>query len=1056
MSALLDLVDFLAPPAARVDPPSPISPVESMRLLLAVRGWVEPKHLLSSDLQPQAVQDIFQTLAWEVETASQTRPGQWFLSIDGRKQALKGRTREALRKAVDKLYPGDEKDPVRQAFLIGLQAEEPNPSGLDSTVLSVLDNVRDWLGDQWLHQLDTTQIAAALASRSLAANLEKLTRQPMVGVAHQLILDRLLHFCSDTGNGNANVSVSYVYGNGGSGKTTLLAFLQRSLRARMPVVRIDFDEPTIDARRMVTLNLALCEQLVDAVPGMSRRLRILRSQALLQSQAGISRMGQGSSDVNSKLSQSYQRYSSESESDSGSVVGGMLYSLPGPLTLIFDTAELVMARSDAESSAVASWVRFLATEGGAQDIRLVVAGRDPLDAGEAGINLIKRLEREGAAVHLVADLPALSPAESAELLRNCGVDDEVAIRQATMAVPGNPLLLRITGDALRNNDGKIREAVHEAHRQSRIDPHTAYNYLMRRIVAHVSDPYARPYVLAATVSPLISKEFIEAVVIPFVDRQSPRRGPGQRKPATERKLASRDATRVFNSLAGTHWLTRMRSSAEGWVAFNQDMRAFALKLLVATKDGPEQLQKLRQNAAAFHERRNSETDRALAFYQQAALGLAPRIPRDRERVRELLQDVLQELPAEIRGALEEEGDGVHATQSSQSESSMRARAASDATPQQWRRYLEGDEKADGEGTKLVEADQAREALELYERKRTRPDGQPPTFILQALADLGDWDSELASIESIVGAEAESWLSPKSLRPADLSRIYWTTRLAMLGGDGRLSPNHAYLLRRVSSDQRAAKLTALAELVGVAEAISGERIMEEPMRAYALRQEATPRVVLTAWTATVARYAKLEVGDLAVAQADWWQRIGASRDAFTGKSDISRLQKMQAQVDKLAGAPMAQVNLTFGRLKETVEVVPSSLRAEEGVLLLRGQTTEFHRPLREALLQYCADGKAGAMTRSVFSPTLECMSIRPAEMEPEVFFRRLEANPRAWCTAFVSYADRCRLLPSLCERMLGQTGNSKARRVASSFLAWDRAIGGGFQSDWLQTESQAPA
>jgi hypothetical protein len=1065
-SALLDLVDFLAAPAAREDPsPPPAGPVESMRLLLAVRGWVEPNHLLPADVHPEAALRTFQSLAWEVETAIQTRPGQWFLSVDGRKQALKGRTREVLRKAAGKLHPGDEEDPVRKAFLIALQDEEPNLSKLDSSVLSILDNVRDWLGDQWGHRLDTAQIAAALASRSLDANLEKLTRQPMVGAAHKHILDRLLHFCSDAQKGNPNVSISYVYGTGGSGKTTLLAFLQRSLRARMPVVRIDFDEPSVDARRMVTLNLALCEQLADTVPGMAGTHRILRSQASLQSQAGLSRVGHGSSDVNSRLSQSYQRYSSESESDSGSILGGMFHSLPGPLALIFDTAELVMARSDAESSALASWVRFLATEGGAQDIRIVVAGRDPLDAGEAGINLVRRLERDGAAVQLVAELPELSPIESAELLRNCGVDDEVVIRQAATAVPGNPLLLRITGEALRNNDGKLREAVHEAHRQSRIDSHSAHNYLMRRIVAHVSDPYARPYVLAATVSPLISKEFIEAVVIPFVDRQAPQRERGQRRPAAGRSSASRDASRVFNSLAGTHWLTRMTTSAEGWVAFDQDMRAFALKLLAATDGGADQLRKLRQTAAKFHERRDSETDRALAFYQQSLLGLAPKLPPNREIVRGLLQGVLHELSDDLRRALEGEEASAEAGQpwKSRSQSSARRPSASNSTPQQWQRYLEGDEKGDGEGAKLVEADKAREALELYDRSPTRPDGHPPTFILQALADLGEWDSGLANIESIVGSEGDAWLEPRSLRPPDLSRIYWTTRLAMLAGNGRLSPSHAYVLRRVSSDARAAKLTALAELVGVAEAISGERIMEEPMRSYALRQEATPRVVLTAWMEAVANYASLEVGDLAVAQTDWWKRIERWKhpfegwqDAFSNKAGINRLQRVQAQIDGLAGEPMAQVNLTFGRLKERIEVVPSKLRKEQRVLLLRGQTIEFHRPLREALLVYCADRKAGPLVRSVFYPTLVRMSIWPAEMNPETFFRRIEANPHAWCTAFVSFADRCRLLPSLCESLLERNDNAKARRVASSFLAWDRAIGDGHQSDWFQTESQAPA
>jgi hypothetical protein len=1048
-NTVLDLSGFLDPlPASthvvRESDPS----VAKLRLRLAVRGWSAPLLLLRDQLDPAVTTDVLDALASEVETAVETRPGLWFLSVPARRQELASREHSELLAAVDALDQTDNDDPMRQAFALALDSDGPRLKDIPTPVIVALTSARDWLGDLWCLPYDATELASELALRVLDSNLKKMTKERMVGAKHRQALETLYDFAKRPEK--AALSVSYVYGGGGSGKTTLLAFLHDRLRQEMPVVRIDFDDPAIDARRRMTLTLALCEQLAGSVRGMDRRLRALREIAALQIGSGISRAGQRDSNALDKRAQSRESYTSDSVSDEASILYAMLEDTRGPIAIIFDTAELVLARSDTHASELAGWLEFLHVEAKARDLRIVIAGRDPQNAGEAGVNLIARLAARGAAVQESIALPELTPDEAVELLRTCGLEDEAMIKQAAQAVPGNPLLLRITGDALKQGDAQMREAVRQAHRESQIDPESAKNYLLRRVVAHVSDPFARPYVLAATFSPYFSTEFLEEVVIPCADRQAGLLQ--QSAPATDgdaRKTATNKAERVFRALAGTHWLARQTLAPDGWVAFNPDSRAFALKLMAVTDDGMALERDLRQSAAIYHLTRTTPVDQALALYHRAVLGHRIALPQNRDRTRDLLADVLQELPAYLREWLTVEPQPLPKAEA-KPRSDVLLRANPKMNASQWARYLEGYGDKPGEGGKLVDADHARDALELYMDRPTRTAGDVPTFVLQALADLGDWDNEIANVDEIVRLGAQHWLTTKELASSEIWRIYWLTRFALLKNDGQLERQHLDVLRRVSADRRGAKLTALTALVCVAEAVRGERFMGDLMRDYALKVEISPRVVLTAWMPPIAKRVSLEVGEVAVAQSDWWERVAELRLALTSKADMERLRTARELLLKLKAAPMSQVNIVFSRLRERIRVQPLALDDKSRILLLRGATIEFHRPLREALLAYYGDGMAGGVARSIFGPTLERMTIRPAEMESSAFYLRIESNPRAWCTAFVSYADRCRLLPGLCEQ-LAEHGNPKAARIAKSFLTWDRALCGGRLSQWGQKE-----
>lgn len=1042
-------------------PPSrakPDDPAGDLRLKLAVRGWARPLDLIEPGRSPDEVAAILGALAPEVEIAVQTRPSQWYLSLATRKRELARHEPARLRAAARTQHPSDGQDPVLRAMQIALADDEPALADLDPQVLAALGNACDWLGDGWRHVANAQSIAAALGAKALDADLARMTESPLVGRRHRQVLGQLIEFA--TAKEQEPLRVAYLYGGGGAGKTTLLSFLQRELRERVPVARIDFDEPAIDPARTVTLNLALIEQLARIVPSLRARaadaLSALRETALVQHDAGLARPASRKRDKQATRPASMLKAESvvsEAASDEGSILYRLLAAdtVPGPILIVFDTAELVLAQSDHVAGNLVAWLDFLKNEAGARDLRLVVAGRDPPDEQDTGLaakDLLSRLRRAGARVEAPVGLPELEPAEAAELLRHCGVDDATVAAEAAAAVPGNPLLLRITADALRQGDGELRESVRKAHRDSRIDADSARNYLLRRVVAHVRDPVARPYVLAAAYSPIVTAKLLEEVVIPAVDRServsrsSPAPAAAANAMSTHRSAVAK-AERVFRALASTHWLTRPTLSADA-VPFNREVRGFALKLLAALPNSAALERDVRQSAAIHHLRRRSASDRALALYHLALLGHPYTVPRNLASVQTVLRDAIEELPAQLRHRLAPPPGGVALGPG--------LGRIDDMNDSDWQRYLEGDERSGraGEGAQMVKADRAREALDLYLARPTRPPGLPPTFVIQAQADLGEWDERITDIDAILEREADDWLRRKSLGPEALSRIYWITRLA-LQAHGRLSSPHAALLRDASETATGPGLSTLPALLAIAEAIHGEPIMAGRMRAQALKTDAAGRTLLSPFRGSVPATLDLFDAGIAVVQSDWLQRVALMQEAMPNPADVARLRELQSRIDALHARPIAQVNQLFNKMRERVRIEPAAVRDPDGaVLLFRGLVPEFHRPLREALLALCENGTADQELRGLVDAAFNRMSIRPAELEPSIFYRRLRVNPRAWCTAFISYADRCRLLPGVCELLARYSGDKKIGRIASSFLAWESALFRGTPSDWTQS------
>jgi len=691
------------------------------------------------------------------------------------------------------------------------------------------------------------------------------------------------------------------------------------------------------------------------------------------------------------------------------------------LVIILDTVEVVMTRGEAATLEVVGWLHSIYDTMGYQDVRVVIAGRDP-PAGPDGRDLLAHLT-EIATVHPPIALCDLDEDEGAELLANYGVTDQAVARTAAAAVPRNPLLLRIVADALGADEALAAE-VRTAHREARVDAPSARTYLARRIVAHLADPVARPYLLAAMYLPSITRPQLRDILIPTVD--------GAARPAGRRTVE-----RVFRALRSARWLSRPGGDPRIF-SFHRDVRALVRMLLAADQGNREMELKLRRRAVAVHEAARTSRDRAYGLYHRALLGENVPALRGRETVLRHLEGVLDDLPEVWRNNLQGTARPIAGRHDFVVQSSS----------EEWRLYLEGTGSKDGEGARLLKRDRAAQALQFYRERPTQRPGAPPTFVIRALADLGEWHTEEVDDEAILD-EAEYWLAAKRLSGAAMSRLYWLTRFGLLRDEGELSPRHASILADSCEKLAGATLSTIPALVAVAEARRGEAIMSDQMRGGRGAIESVTRVHLVNARQTRRPVDfKPHVDALVVVQRDWSRRI---MGRAAGMIDVTQLQWAQNTLDSLNEAPLGEMNRRLNTLRRPVRVTWDGDDIEAGILLLRGQTTEFLRPVRQALLDLHARDGTRAWVGDLLRGLIGRMSIRPRELQSDLFFKHLARDPGAWLAAIVGFADRSRLLPYLCDALASLPGNDpqvvKARNIARSFLAWDLAICDGLRSGW---------
>jgi hypothetical protein len=293
----------------------------------------------------------------------------------------------------------------------------------------------------------------------------------------------------------------------------------------------------------------------------------------------------------------------------------------------------------------------------------------------------------------------------------------------------------------------------------------------------------------------------------------------------------------------------------------------------------------------------------------------------------------------------------------------------------------------------------------------------------------------------------------------LSRIYWVTRYEMLRHPRPLSARHLRLLRKVATALTSGTM-AIPPLIATAEALSHVRIAPTDWLAKKGALSDTRLHLVHALRSRSLFEAKVNLDALAVAQKGWSkevERFGAEIAAPWGK-----FQAAERSLLELDGAPYPKVSYTLRSLRKPVAIQYNRRGPASAILLLRSTTIELHRPLRCTLAGALQEAGGHPWIKQ-FTPvwraivqTLEEMTIRPRELEPDMLVDLVFADALEWFGALVSYADRSRLLPALCKRLKRIAAKTPARRrlrrVAAAFDAWDRALCAGASSAWKPSKA----
>lgn len=988
------------------DAREPVSAAERLRLSLAVRGWTSPTRLLPA---VGGDSSILRTVAPDVLTSPEREPGCWYLSTDVRVHALAAAPTSVLHQELARAKAEeDANDPVFTAFRMALGLEEPTRARLSDLTLRALGNVVRWL-DPAGRELQTLfdRIAAQLESEERQADLRRLTSVEMIGRERELAA---LHtFASRSGRGAWGHL--YLHGAGGSGKTFLLRRFALEHSRRNPgakLIELDLDRIELDPGDPATLDLELSRQLVVLMPELAPRLRTA-TREVLRARAGQAEdrrsRGERGPIVASSVADEAE-FVDRAELESFAEDAGLhdLVAETGAL-LVVDTLEVAAARGADVLATLGAWLERLAE----RDVRMILAGRDRPSA-EISRFLLDAIVGEREEVHL----GELDESAAAKLLLDRGVPEEAAARVAARALPRNPLLLATAAEVYRDPGAREVAALH--HARGEVDPGTAERYLHDRIVRHLPDRSAQKYLLAALCLPWIDKQIVAEVVAPAVD--------GGLVPP------SKSASRILEALAKASWLAS--PAAEGdKLEWSDELRRLVLRLIPVAPSASDVGARVRLLAMVRHGRRRTPEDRAMLAYHMLAGGAATQpvleTVRDRPAL-ELLARHADGLSSDTRDEILRRTSYWHVDRDDDRAALVRQRS-----DRGWLAYLEGTGSKSGTGNRLAASGMGREGIRLYRERPTRPSGTPPNFILQALAQEGAWNTDPSDPAHVDARRMLEELAEDHARSGsvDRERLYRLVLLELLRGEESV-------VDPVELADKALRFTegkpdaSLRSLLRVADALSGVDLLRKalpPRTAAAFLT--TPRNLLPSpdgWTPL--RSASVRLDAIVKLDAEW---IGAfqqaERDGLVSVKGRKAL-RLDRVLGRLDGAPFTELAKLLRDLRLHTRFDMSWVGPRLAETLLTGLATELQKPLTAALRDLRELDPVAAI--NVLDRTGALMGARPREIRnvDELVGR----NAAIWLPAFVGYADRCGLLPSLAA-----SPELNRHPAAKATLRWEHAL-----------------
>ena len=1061
-----------ATPAPTTEPSRVAERSTRLRLSLAVRDWADPREFIA-DLDDESRRQVLNAVARDVHVDPKARPGQWCLKNEVRRRIT------ALVPLPDVVQSVQEagSDPVAAAIRLMLDPQQQVGQLADHEpdALTSLQTVLSWLPDtvasRGMSDVDALRqkVGLELAARQRKADIHRLSsgavgQAKLVGEIEDLLLK------TPAGPTEDGPPVAFAWGIGGSGKSTLVAEIEARARSRSPplvVVYLDFDRATLNPMADGALDLAFLAQLsqagaepgeAGAAPGEAARSArrglegsLGRQQSDRAAAASAGSSSRRSARAKTRLTKSTRSSLESAPAELRSAVAGTMEAFAeggSPLLLILDSVEAVEAIGLHAMRRLERWAATTGSLAGQPDTRILAAGRRPRVSRETGIAWFEPWK--GSVRDFVIN--PLSDTDREQLLADRGLDDAETRSIAVEAIPGNPVLLRFAAETWKKESGD-REQIRADMAQGKVPEAAARRYLDERLVRHMQDPAARPYVVPALAVPRLTQPVIRAILLPVVDLPLPR------KVSTTRRTRQ-----IYNAFRGATWLTSERRSGHELLV-RPEVRQFSLELAQHVPECTELLAKVHRAAAAWHESRKSGADRAFAFYHRAMTGDAVRIPssaRSRRSFVRVLGEALADLPEPLRRALTGGSGPTEGVDDLYPDRAVTGPYAA-MSDQEWVTQFEGTGLRDGLGWQLVESDNAAEALSLYRSRPTRGlQDLPPTAILQALVETAD------PIENLSTAmEAELTAPPGSRPKADQpwpERLYWIVRALCMADPESTPPVVRQLIRdavlNTLSGSAAAYRTQYKDLIDIAVIYflsqpSGGPVVDtiaERLGTSSLPQ----RVALSRLLRSLPPGEVSTTNEhLLVRQLGDWTTVSVAEYIDYKRSLTSLLSERLSAFEKALS--------TYENRNVVLNV--NNLRREEAIQLLRGLTPEIHRPLRHAFVDAWQPFRSGmALTapqeivRNVMEETRQSMSVMPIEFEKLQLGSLIQSDPAVWFGAFVSFADRARVLPQMTDAILRASSQysanspmppplEKLMRVARVFRRWDQALTDGAGSHY---------
>lgn len=1014
-----------------------------LRLALAVRGRTNPAPLLSKNLPPDTRLRVLDAVAQDSDTGGLT--GLWLLSDPVRKQTLEATPpvliAEALRHA-----PKD--DGVAHALRVALGPVSPDFEQLPADDVRELLAVASSTEHLAPNAAQPDVLRWHLRRKVRVEEYDRIVAAGFVGRDSELV--DLRDFCTAAPLSTPRVAAYFLWGSGGVGKSTLLAATLRDVcRDAAPtapvVAHLDFDRSDLDVKGPLGLSIEVLSQasLADAAqdPTLTRICEDLREYKRRSLQLNFAAQESVERDASSLLYGSLQWMQDQRRA----------------LVLALDTFEQVESAGAAGLSSIKSWINDLAEYTHAPTIRLLVVSRsNPLETNAAEI----------LAPHTtptVRQLADLAPGPAVTFLTEGDRIPDATAETLVKGLGGNPLVLRLVRDlATQRGGAKSLDDIVDEVRDRGVVGELVQGVLYDRFLKHIDDKRARTYAHPGLVLPEITVELIRAVLAPINGQPD---------------LDEASAQEIFDALASASWLVRRDGEV---LRQRPDVRRLLLKLMEADAQRTEDIRRVRTAAILYHHgRREPEHRASLAYHllmnvrSREDLTLLDNLNlrecgeflrRHRDDLPQIAQTFITVLDFEaIRPR-------ARSPRRVMPDITIPAEQARQHLPDDlWQAWIAGDGFGGGEGDRLVDSSDPAIALKIWHERPVGEPGHPPNFVLQALAETGDWEGQIADIDAIV---TEFGLTKGTLpSPSRLSRLYWTTRLALLAKPSDFTnaelPPYAHQLVRVlhevllyHADQRVLK--ALPALCSVIDALSFGRTEIVPPRYLSMEPPdgATSRIALGRLVrGKTTREWKLPIEMLVTLQLDFAERAAPALKATmaAGGAPVRRVLKEASQaIAQLHGQPIAEVTKLAKQLQRKI-----SLRADPKVKdperaalthLLRGQFTELHRPARQALVETFANANHEVL-HEYAARVANHMTVLPLDLEPETFARRGMEDPAGCFHTLVQFGDRAHVLESvLTDATAFGTPPRKLALVLRTLGAWDRALTGGRSSDWWADET----